>query len=466
MPQSGLVASDGARCLPQCPSQSGGVCHDFSEPDLGNDWLAVHGQPSSGTPGCALQLSCTETAKGEIQSAREMMFGTLELIGLYHTAWDQAPVTAIDSYVGWQIFVGDCHSAIVIDDGTLAILFEDPAGTCAGDPTLQCYLPIHDWGTLASSPQDYELRWDAEKVVLSAGGRSLVTASEATCGFRPPALPMKVDLNCNLDGALSGNHVLEVDALAAYECVPDSAHLCLNNGRFRVEADWRTTDGKSGAGVAAPLSRDTGYFWFFDDDNVEEVVKVLDGCGLNDRFWVFAGGLTDVEVETIVTDTLTGTSKTYHNARGEPFEPLQDTGALQTCPSLDGPYHEVFEVPARPTDSSIDLLTPTFHLRTGARVTISASGTWNVGFGGIGPDGDSARACVGCPVPGGLGALIGRIGSGTPFLIGSGVTFATDRDGVLFLGSNDNSIGTCSGHPGSCYDDNQGSLRITMTAGR
>jgi hypothetical protein len=66
-------------------------------------------------------------------------------------------------------------------------------------------------------------------------------------------------------------------------------------------------------------------------------------------------------------------------------------------------------------------------------------------------------------MPGGLGALIGRIEAGAPFPVGSGRSFVADRDGVLFLGSNDNAVGTCTGFPGSCYDDNQGGLLVTMT---
>lgn len=34
-----------------------------------------------------------------------------------------------------------------------------------------------------------------------------------------------------------------------------------------------------------------GYFWFFEEDNVEVVLKVLDACSFTDRFWVFAAGL-------------------------------------------------------------------------------------------------------------------------------------------------------------------------------
>jgi hypothetical protein len=38
-----------------------------------------------------------------------------------------------------------------------------------------------------------------------------------------------------------------------------------------------------------PLGADTGYFWFFEDTNVELVVKVLDGRAINGHTWVFYG---------------------------------------------------------------------------------------------------------------------------------------------------------------------------------
>ena len=80
------------------------------------------------------------------------------------------------------------------------------------------------------------------------------------------------------------------------------------------------------------LTDDTGYLWFFNPDNVEVVVKVLDACEPFGRFWVFAGGLTNVEVDLTVTDSTTGQTNTYHNNLNEPFAPIQDTDAFATCP--------------------------------------------------------------------------------------------------------------------------------------
>lgn len=115
-------------------------------------------------------------------------------------------------------------------------------------------------------------------------------------------------------------------------CSPTDTAMCLNGGRFRVSAIFRTNTGLNGVARAVKLTDDSGYLWFFDDDNIEAVVKVLNGCGVNNRFWVFAGGLTNVRVELTVTDTLKGTSKTYLNPQNTAFQPIQDTSALATCP--------------------------------------------------------------------------------------------------------------------------------------
>jgi hypothetical protein len=110
-------------------------------------------------------------------------------------------------------------------------------------------------------------------------------------------------------------------------CVPSATAMCLANNRFKVEAHY-TTAQSEGAAKVVKLTPDTGYLWFFSDSNVEAVVKVLDACALNQKFWVFAGGLTNVQVVVTVTDTQNGTVKTYTNPQGTAFKPIQDTGAF------------------------------------------------------------------------------------------------------------------------------------------
>lgn len=114
------------------------------------------------------------------------------------------------------------------------------------------------------------------------------------------------------------------------ECTDDGDTVCLNQGRFRVELQWESAD-DAGAGAAVPLTNDTGYLWFFNADNVEVVVKVLDGCAFNQRYWVFAGGLTDVKVIMKVIDSETGVAATYYNRPGTAFEPVQDQDTFAVC---------------------------------------------------------------------------------------------------------------------------------------
>ena len=115
-------------------------------------------------------------------------------------------------------------------------------------------------------------------------------------------------------------------------CFQGDHSLCLNKGRFEVQAAWTAPNGQTSLGHAVPLTGDTGYFWFFNDANVEVVIKVLEACATNNRFWVFAGGLTDTNVRIIVRDAQTNAQKIYSNPQGTAFRPIQDTGAFATCP--------------------------------------------------------------------------------------------------------------------------------------
>jgi len=115
-------------------------------------------------------------------------------------------------------------------------------------------------------------------------------------------------------------------------CEADATSLCLGEGgRFRARAFYRTAIGLEGVARAVPITSDSGGFWFFSDGNLELLVKVLDGCGVNGSFWVYAAGLTDVEVDLIVTDSWTGTVEVYRNPLGGAYVPVQRVADFATC---------------------------------------------------------------------------------------------------------------------------------------
>jgi hypothetical protein len=117
-------------------------------------------------------------------------------------------------------------------------------------------------------------------------------------------------------------------------CVADIQTLCLGDGRYRVQVTWKDFQGGTGAGsvVSTVTARDSGMFWFFAPANWELLVKVLDGCGVNGKHWVFAAATTNVEYTLTVTDTLTDQFVTYHNPLGRSAPAITDTGALAGCP--------------------------------------------------------------------------------------------------------------------------------------
>ena len=115
-------------------------------------------------------------------------------------------------------------------------------------------------------------------------------------------------------------------------CVADSHTLCLSQDRFKVTLSWKIQSGQTGVGtqVAVP-SEDSGLLWFFDDDNWEVLVKVLNGCAVNNRYWVFFAATTDVQYTLTVVDTQTGQVKVYFNPLGTPSPLVTDTSAFAAC---------------------------------------------------------------------------------------------------------------------------------------
>ena len=132
-----------------------------------------------------------------------------------------------------------------------------------------------------------------------------------------PSTIRRIAVSLALCAALFGAAPSPARAAEAAPCVTDATTICLNSGRFKVQVTWSVpSQGTSGVGNGIALTSDTGEFWFFSANNIELVVKVVDGRAFNNKFWVFYGALSNVQYTITVTDSITGAVKTYVNPNG------------------------------------------------------------------------------------------------------------------------------------------------------
>jgi hypothetical protein len=157
----------------------------------------------------------------------------------------------------------------------------------------------------------------------------------------PPVFPADFDASTTEDAGFPSN--LKIRAFGRIPegpCFPDGTTLCLGEGgRFEVRVAFSTEQGggHSGEGQAIPLGdrglQDGGVFWFFNQENPEMLVKVLDACALPDpHFWVFYAATTTVGFDLTVRDTDTDVVKRYTNPDLQRADAVTDTRALATCP--------------------------------------------------------------------------------------------------------------------------------------
>jgi hypothetical protein len=298
-------------------------------------------------------------------------------------------------------------------------------GTPSGDPVELVanaepigLLPVMMWGGLAAgSDGSLLLTWTSSRGGVFCTGPAGAGGSPSTCGWESAEGDVYAR-SFAADGTLLGQTQLTSSARLEFvgtavatpgggwtlpllsarieadrvRLVPpcgggDESSLCLG-GRFRVEVGWKTARA-AGRGHPFDLTPDTGAFWFFSPSNVELVVKVLDGTTVNDHFWVYFASLTDVEFDLAVTDTVTGTRRTYHNpagvlaSRGDATAFPRTVGSSLASTAAPSPV----TAPAAPRAAAAGACPPGSLCLGGGR--FAARVTWEL------PD----RSGVGVPVP-------------------------------------------------------------------
>ncbi len=144
------------------------------------------------------------------------------------------------------------------------------------------------------------------------------------------------DIFAGHNGTLAGSPlpVFPLPPPVLLNCTPGPGILCLG-GRFIVRVKDRIGDQTNPESDATPVgcsNPDSGLFWFFSADNWELMVKTIDACGLNNRFWVFSAATTNVYYRMEVYDVRSGINRIYFNYPGPPAPAVTDTDAFATCP--------------------------------------------------------------------------------------------------------------------------------------
>ncbi len=132
-------------------------------------------------------------------------------------------------------------------------------------------------------------------------------------------------------------------------CIPGEQTLCIDHRpgdrRFRITMGWSTAidGGQSGQATVTPLASlgfASGGLLSFFPGTPEVLIKVLDACTFNERFWVFGAPTTTLGFELVVEDLFAkaqGASEqrykyTVVNVDGQTATAFSDTDAFDTCP--------------------------------------------------------------------------------------------------------------------------------------
>ena len=114
---------------------------------------------------------------------------------------------------------------------------------------------------------------------------------------------------------------------ARTDCVPGGPALTLRGG-YKVSMCYETDKGEIGDARDWGLgSTQSGLLYFFERDNVEVLIKVLDGCGVNGHRWVFVAPVTTLAFNLHV-ESPDGKPWTHTNRLNQTADTRSDTSAF------------------------------------------------------------------------------------------------------------------------------------------
>ena len=122
-------------------------------------------------------------------------------------------------------------------------------------------------------------------------------------------------------GGRSASNVVTIVLSAAEftDCVPTAPQITFGHGYTVSMCIEYEKDGETVQADAVDYglgSRESGLLYFFDRDNSEVLIKVLDACAVNNHRWVFVAPVTTLAFNLRVDETATGEYWEHKNPRG------------------------------------------------------------------------------------------------------------------------------------------------------
>ncbi|MGE5233642.1 MAG: fibronectin type III domain-containing protein [Acidobacteriota bacterium] len=325
----------------------------------GGPWYAValrsfHGKQyhaiAEGDIVTARNLSCFFSSSPNGSKAAEELFGH-ELghtLGLGHSCGDSDSPPCGSS----ALYNDALMRAIIHDDGRGARLnADDKAGIAAlyaqsSAPAAPTGLAaqavstsvIHlTWTDNATNESEYRIeeRRIDESTFVPIGAVAANSTSAQVPNLDPAtAYVFRVRANSASAGYSAYSNEAAAATLADVgACVASGQNACLASSRFKVYLSWVYPSSQTGSGQLAPLSSANAAVFYFDNpDDWQLLIKAIDGCALNNHYWVFWAATTNVQLTITVVDTQTGAVHVYFNPQGTAAPPVQDTSAFATCP--------------------------------------------------------------------------------------------------------------------------------------
>lgn len=218
---------------------------------------------------------------------------------------DDGPFPGCGEGSSQSFCVGDIDFASVV-------VTTDPPRPTADQPVR---LTVSAVESEAGSPCHGNHIWDRKPLLV---GRRITFEvvpifADCTIPLPDPRVKQRVTRTWDLGILAAGVYTVQLRwtsdviwAESRFEVHVPTPALDLHRGLFVAYVDRSLPGGGSTPATAVPLTEFSGYFTFFEPQNVELTIKILDGRAINGHYWVFIASMTDRPFELTVFQNLDG----------------------------------------------------------------------------------------------------------------------------------------------------------------